>query len=828
MTNNKTQLSDDANRDISIYGHESKSLDIQWLVGCALVTIVTVLYRFWDLTLKPLHHDEGVNSYFLLTLFREGAYKYDPSNYHGPTLYYISLAFTKVFGMETFSIRANVAVFGVLMVILILFLKKYIGSIGSLAAGLFIGLSPGMVYISRYFIHEIFFVFCSLGVVLGVLFFIEGRKAGVAVIAAMTLILLVCFIPPFLNMAALVGDQNLYLLWALRILFFVIEAILVFFVMRMLVTWNDGKPIYLMLAAACLVLFFATKETAFITIGTMLISCLCLFHWRIMLLVEKPIPNWYYGGALIILALAAFINLAFFDNQTVWTILGLLAVVYTGSWLFGWVWRKYNPVENFAENKFRFFMAVSLAALIAAVSQYQRIKEGYKLLAKQFLDADSESHELVFYFIIGLIAAAALTWLIFLFFNREKTEHELAEPVELTFSNFREKLGADDNWEFTLLTGLIGAVTIFFVWLVVRFGVDLLMAWKVGKSLSAAWDELVLTGVDGGILAAAAVLLIMSAVVWFVRKPQKISIDFLILSTVVVIVFLYVGALFFSSFFTYPEGLKGAFTAYAFWTKTGNTDHTQNGFWAYVRWGMVLESPILILSVLGFLIALFKLRHRFALFAGFWAFGLFAAYTIIPYKTPWLGLSFILPMGIVAGYGINELFAGKNIGQKGLAVALTLLAAGILGYQAYDLNFQKYDSDTMPYVYAHTQRGFLDMIKQIDYYAEKSGKGTEATIEIVSPDYWPMPWYTRKYSHANYHGKIIPASTAEMIVVKKGEQDDDMTTNYANHYKLVGTYPLRPGVELMLLVRSDLADPGAKSIYPEMTDIPVVDITPEK
>jgi len=31
----------------------------------------------------PLHHDEGVNGNFLVTLVRERTYFYDPQNYHG-------------------------------------------------------------------------------------------------------------------------------------------------------------------------------------------------------------------------------------------------------------------------------------------------------------------------------------------------------------------------------------------------------------------------------------------------------------------------------------------------------------------------------------------------------------------------------------------------------------------------------------------------------------------------------------------------------------------------------------------------------------------------
>src|SRR5258705_4567355 len=150
---------------------KQSSPDALWYVSCVLITITAIFVRFFALSIKPFHHDEGVNGWFLTTLFRDGVYKYDPANYHGPTLYYISLAFAKVFGLETYSVRASVAVWGVLIVILAFFLRRYIGNLGSLFAALFLALSPGMVYISRYFIHERFFVFLSLGIVVPVVYF---------------------------------------------------------------------------------------------------------------------------------------------------------------------------------------------------------------------------------------------------------------------------------------------------------------------------------------------------------------------------------------------------------------------------------------------------------------------------------------------------------------------------------------------------------------------------------------------------------------------------------------------------------------------------------
>jgi uncharacterized protein (TIGR03663 family) len=579
----------------------SSPIDKMWLLGCVLITAIAAFLRFFQLELKPLHHDEGVNGYFLTTLFREGVYKYDPANYHGPDLYYISLAFSKIFGLNTWSVRASVAVFGVLTVVLAFYLKNYIGKIGALAAALFLALSPGMVFISRYFIHEIIFVFFSLAVVVAVLFFIEKRKAGIFAVFWMTLLLLVCFLPSAINLADSLG-KTATSVWAFRAAFIVVDAILVFFVIRMLLQWDAGRPIYLILASACVVLLFATKETAFITLGTMLIACACVWLWRKI-----------YRGAL----------------------------------------------------------------------------------------GEPKANEL--------------------------------EPAELTWTNFRAALGDSTNL-------------------------------------------------------------------------------FLIISAVAA-AFIYIGVLFFSSFFTYSEGVQKAFEAYAIWTKTGSKDHTQNGFWAYLKWGMKIESPILILSAIGALVALAKARHRFAGFSAFWAFGMFAAYTIIPYKTPWLALSFLLPMCVIAGYGINELLTSKDALQKLLGGVLSLAALGVLGYQTYDLNFERYDDEDMVYVYAHTKRGFHDLIEQIEYYAEKSGKGKNATIEIVSPDYWSMPWYLNEYPKANFHGQFVDANTAEMIVTKKDDQDAEVISRYSAHYKYAGTFPLRPGVDLRLLVRKDLADPNAKELY---------------
>ena len=407
--------------------------DYLWLAGASLVTLIAAFLRFFWLELKPFHHDEGVNGFFLTNLVRDGVYKYDPANYHGPTLYYIALPFAKLFGLETIPMRVSVAIFGVLTVVLVLYLRRYLGKTGSIFAALFVALSPGLVFISRYFIHEIFFVFLSLAIVVAVVFFIERSEAGPGAVVWMALLLLVCFIPSAFNIAKYLGGDSEAAVWTLRVVLLVVDAAIVYYLLTLLLGWDNGRPIYLLLAAASVALFFATKETAFITLGTMGIACGIIWIWRSIVAGEAG-KKWT-TNLLIALHVVA-LGGAFYFRQT---------LIDGGNWLYNtFLANPYHPPEYFAV-----------------------------------------------YSIVFLLAVTAAAWFLFLRPIKLREASDLTEPVELTWSNFREGLGSQTNVM---------------------------------------------------IVAGAAALL-----------------------------FAYIIVLFFSSFFTYAEGVSKAFEAYAIWTTKGKT-----------------------------------------------------------------------------------------------------------------------------------------------------------------------------------------------------------------------------------------------------------------
>ncbi len=511
-----------------------------WQIASLVIFGLAAVLRLYDLNLVPLHHDEGVNGNFLLTLVRDGRYSYDPGNYHGPTLYYITAVIPwtiklffgaearESYGLTTFVIRLVPALFGLGTIWLVFLLRRHLGAVATLTAGLLLAISPGAVYLSRYFIHETLFVFFSLGIVVAGVRFFESKN-----------------------------------------------------------------PTYLLLGSVSAAMLFATKETAMITAGVFIIAV---------------------------------------------------------------------------------FMTVIYRKLFAA-STGQR---------------------------------------------------EIRKPTIAPEGSFMEDIG--------------------------------------GPGLLAMWIALAL------------------------------------------VVFLVVNVLFYSSFFTnFPKGVYDSLRTFQIWTKTGTAAHV-HPMYTYIEWLIRQESALLLLGVIGAIFVVLRPKNSFALFSALWAFGIIAAYSLVPYKTPWLALNFVIPLSLIAGFAVQRIFELEK-GQLRIPIAVLAGALLIGMFQTIDLNFVNYDNDKTyyVYVYAHTKRGTIQLVKEIDKLAAQGNQGGKTGITIVSPDYWPLPWYLRGYSRVGYFGRMSPSS--EPIIIASETQQAEIKQVFGDAYEQVpssepgGTYSLRPGVNLLLYVR---------------------------
>jgi predicted membrane-bound mannosyltransferase len=186
--------------------------------------------------------------------------------------------------------------------------------------------------------------------------------------------------------------------------------------------------------------------------------------------------------------------------------------------------------------------------------------------------------------------------------------------------------------------------------------------------------------------------------------------------------------------------------------------------------------------------------------------GIFAAYSLVPYKTPWLALSIILPLTIMAGYVIGEAY---KPGLRAFTAAIAVGAISFSLYQAIDISFFNYDNDSScgenqcyPYIYGHTRRDFLGLVNEIDAIAAANPAKKDIGITVVSPEHWPLPWYLREYTHAGYWGHIV--DTSEPIVIALAPQVPELERQLGGKYRLYSTHELRPGNTLVMFVRNDV------------------------
>lgn len=134
-----------------------------WRQGTSLgfVLLALMVLALWlrsiDLELKPPHFDEGINGHFVLKMWKEGFYRYDPTNFHGPFYFYFLQLAEVLFGKGLFGYRFMTGLISVGIVAVIGMHRRFVGN-AAIWAALFVAVSPGFVFYSRYAIHESLFI----------------------------------------------------------------------------------------------------------------------------------------------------------------------------------------------------------------------------------------------------------------------------------------------------------------------------------------------------------------------------------------------------------------------------------------------------------------------------------------------------------------------------------------------------------------------------------------------------------------------------------------------------------------------------------------------
>ena len=157
------------------------------------VFVVAGAFRFIDLPAAPLHADEAVGARITGDRLEGGNYHFDPSHYHGPSLTWLGSQAARFAGQKSFaeldvySLRIVSVVCGMIVVLLPLLLRKWLGDIGALLAGALLATSPLLCQFSRVFIHEPVLSVFSAGAIAGLAWWLAGGGLPAALCGGLAL-----------------------------------------------------------------------------------------------------------------------------------------------------------------------------------------------------------------------------------------------------------------------------------------------------------------------------------------------------------------------------------------------------------------------------------------------------------------------------------------------------------------------------------------------------------------------------------------------------------------------------------------------------------------
>ena len=236
------------------------------------------------------------------------------------------------------------------------------------------------------------------------------------------------------------------------------------------------------------------------------------------------------------------------------------------------------------------------------------------------------------------------------------------------------------------------------------------------------------------------------------------------------------------------------------------------------------EWGILLLTTAGLWAAL-RDRRPLTLFLALDAALMIAVHAALPYKTPWLVLSQLLPLTLLAGCGARDLLEHwHRAGSARNPLLPALLFALLCVPQSLALNFFRPADPAEPLAYHHTGPEQVLLAREIQDLLLRLPRELDPEVLVCLPYYWPLAWYLRDAQAIRFEQSPVPSESPEdlakiPLVVTLEKADERFLTSFTGSPRFTPAavpghrsrpYILIPPDYLVarLWVRSDLAPAG--------------------
>jgi hypothetical protein len=211
--------------------------------------------------------------------------------------------------------------------------------------------------------------------------------------------------------------------------------------------------------------------------------------------------------------------------------------------------------------------------------------------------------------------------------------------------------------------------------------------------------------------------------------------------------------------------------------------------------------------------------ERLILLTGIYTLALLAVLSIIPYKTPWNLVQFYIGLLVMAAYAAVRIFKIRLKNRFKIPILSLMVAAGIYWlFSSFSLNYRDHTDPGNPYVYAHTSMDVVELCRVIERAGQVHPDGYSLPLDIIVPghEYWPMPWYLRRFTRTSWRDHIPGETGPAPLIISTASLEEDLLRRLYElpppgerylYVQVSGDYmELRHGQEIRVYMRSDLWD----------------------
>lgn len=133
-------------------------------------------------------------------------------------------------------------------------------------------------------------------------------------------------------------------------------------------------------------------------------------------------------------------------------------------------------------------------------------------------------------------------------------------------------------------------------------------------------------------------------------------------------------------------------------------------------------------------------------FVALFALGQLIVYSALPYKTPWLLLSFWVPALVLAGHAVSTLLAAR----PRLGVTLLVITGVPLAAMSWNASVVRPADPRNPLAYAQPSRDPGRLVHYLSGLASVAPPDDPFVVHVVGDHPWPLPWTLRRLPNVGY------------------------------------------------------------------------------